>query len=85
MRKLSKITLPKLTVSNEARILSSSAWVAQHVFMRENWEHRWPELYKQIMDYQKKGRNKHDDAVDVLAGIYEQVTNNGGGVVRMSL
>ena len=73
------------TSNKEARILSSSAWVAQHVFMPENWEHRWPELYKQIMDYQKKGRNKHDDAVDVLAGIYEQVTNNGGGVVRMSL
>ena len=73
------------TSNKEARILSSSAWVAQHVFMPENWEHRWPELHKQIMDYQKKGRNKHDDAVDVLAGIYEQVTNNGGGVVRMSL
>lgn len=73
------------TSNKEARILTSSAWVSQHVFMPENWEHRWPELYKQVMDYQKKGRNKHDDAVDVLAGIYEQVTNNGGGVVRMSL
>ena len=27
------------------------------------------------MSYQRKGKNAHDDAVDVLASIYEQTTS----------
>ncbi len=63
------------TSNKEARILASSAWVSKHVFMPPNWKHRWPEFYRQLMSYQKKGRNKHDDAPDVLAAIYERVAN----------
>lgn len=61
------------TANKEARILSSSAWVNKHIFMPRNWKHKYPEFYKQLMAYQKKGKNKHDDAPDVLAGIYERV------------
>ncbi|WP_161631812.1 hypothetical protein [Rhodococcus sp. JG-3] len=43
----------------------------RHIFMAPNWKHKYPEFYKQIMAYQKKGKNKHDDAPDVLAAIYE--------------
>jgi hypothetical protein len=38
------------------------------------WRQRFPEFYRQIMSYQKKGKNAHDDAVDVLASIYEYVS-----------
>lgn len=69
------ITEKVQTKNKEARILTSSAWVANHIYFPINWKHKYPEFYKQIMSYQKKGKNKHDDSVDVLAGIYEHVTN----------
>lgn len=43
--------------------------------MPPNWKHKHPEFYKQIMAYQKEGKNKHDDAPEVLAAIYERVAN----------
>jgi predicted phage terminase large subunit-like protein len=44
------------TANKEARILSSSAWVNKHVFMPQNWSHKYPEFYRQLMSYQKKGK-----------------------------
>lgn len=69
------ITDKNQTSNKEARILTSSAWVKENVYMPYNWKNRFPEFYKQVMAYQKKGKNKHDDAVDVLAGIYENCTD----------
>jgi len=63
------------TKNKESRILSSSAWVQNHIYMPMNWKNRYPEFYKQVMSYQRKGRNAHDDAVDVLASIYEYMTD----------
>jgi predicted phage terminase large subunit-like protein len=63
------------TQNKEARILASSAWVNRHVFMPRGWKQEYPEYYRQLMSYQKKGRNKHDDGPDVLAAIYERVAN----------
>lgn len=63
------------TANKEARILSSSAWVNRHIFMPHNWKNKYPEFYRQLMQYQKKGKNSHDDAPDVLAAIYERVAN----------
>lgn len=63
------------TSNKEARILVSSAWVSRHVYMPFNWKHKYPEFYRQLMSYQKKGKNRHDDAPDVLAAIYERVSN----------
>lgn len=57
--------------NKEARILSSSAWVAKHVIMPKGWGNKWEQFYKNIMTYNKKGKNAHDDAPDVLAAIYE--------------
>lgn len=62
------------TSNKEARILASSAWVGEHVHMPPNWKSKFPEFEKQLMKYQKKGKNKHDDAPDVLAAIYESIT-----------
>lgn len=59
------------THNKESRILASSAWVQNHVYMPFGWKQRYPDFYKQVTGYQKKGKNLHDDAVDVLASIYE--------------
>lgn len=63
------------TKNKEARILASSAWVAEHVYMPHNWKNKFPETFVQeVLTYQRKGKNAHDDGVDVLASIYEVIT-----------
>ena len=63
------------TGNKEARILTSSSWVCNHVFFPPNWKNKYKEAYKSLNTFQKKGKNKHDDIEDVLAGIYERVAN----------
>jgi predicted phage terminase large subunit-like protein len=77
------ITSVPQTQNKESRILASSAWVNRHVFMPHNWKHKYPEFYKQLMSYQKKGRNRNDDAPDVLAAIYERVANPSKSTFRV--
>lgn len=60
------------TANKQARILSSSHWVMEHIYFPFNWANRWKEFYKHITRYQKKGKNAHDDGADVLAGIYDK-------------
>lgn len=61
------------SANKEARILASSAWVERHVLMPLNWKSRYKDFYKNVMNYQRKGKNAHDDGPDVLAAIYERV------------
>lgn len=49
--------------------------MSKHVVMPYNWSHKFPEFHKQLMSYQKKSKNKHDDAPDVLAAIYDRAPN----------
>ena len=63
------------TANKEARILASSAWCRKNIVMPVGWESKWPEFATQLLGYQRKGKNEHDDAPDVLAGIYERVAN----------
>lgn len=63
------------TGNKEARILTSATWVSEHFYMPFNWKNKYREAYKSISTYQKKGKNKHDDIQDVMAGIYERVAN----------
>ena len=60
------------SANKQARILSSSHWVMEHIYFPFNWAKRWEEFYKHITRYQKKGKNAHDDGADVLAGIYDK-------------
>ncbi len=61
--------------NKESRILTASAWVNEHIYMPLNWQHKYPEFYKHIRNFMRKGKNKHDDGPDVLSGIYERITN----------
>ena len=71
------VTSQTQTHNKESRILASSSWVQNHVYMPQGWKNRFPEFYKQVMSYQRKGKNAHDDSVDVLAAIYESITARG--------
>lgn len=71
------VTSQTQTKNKESRILASSSWVQNHVYMPLNWRTKYPEFYRQVMSYQRKGKNAHDDSVDVLAAIYESITAQG--------
>ncbi len=63
------------TSNKEARILASSAWVQNNVMMPPNWTSKYPEFASEILGYVAGGKNVHDDGVDTLATIYENVAN----------
>lgn len=69
------ITSTHQSSNKESRILSSSAWVQRNVLFMPNWSTIHKEFRKQLMKYQRKGKNAHDDAPDVLATIYERCTS----------
>lgn len=54
-----------------ARILSNSTGVMKNVLFPVNWQELWPEFARDLLKYQKEGKNAHDDAPDTLTGVYE--------------
>ncbi|WPK12250.1 phage terminase large subunit [Lysinibacillus louembei] len=59
--------------NKKARILSNATWVMDHIYFPSDWRYRWPEYYKAMTEYQKEGKNKHDDAPDATTGIAEKI------------
>lgn len=62
--------------NKKTRILVNSANVTEQVIMPEGWEKKYPEFYKDIMRYQRKGKNEHDDAPDAITGLVEIVNGD---------
>ncbi|SHH56504.1 phage uncharacterized protein (putative large terminase), C-terminal domain-containing protein [Sporanaerobacter acetigenes DSM 13106] len=69
--------------NKQARILSNSTWVMDHIYYPANWRDKWPEYYKAMTTYQREGKNKHDDAPDATTGIAEKIgTGNGLSILK---
>ena len=62
--------------NKQARILSNSTWVMDHIYYPVNWRDKWPEYYKAMTTYQREGKNKHDDAPDATTGIAEKINDS---------
>lgn len=62
--------------NKEARILSNSTWVMNHIYFPVNWKDKFPEYFEAMSKYQKEGKNKHDDAPDATTGIAEKINTN---------
>ncbi|WP_107838954.1 phage terminase large subunit [Metasolibacillus meyeri] len=62
--------------NKKARILSNSSNVLEQVIMPEGWDKKFPEYYEDMMRYQRKGKNKHDDAPDATTGLVEIVNGD---------
>ena len=60
-----------------ARILSNSTSVMNHVLFPVNWQDRFPEFARDLLKFQKEGKNAHDDAPDALTGVYENPKPQG--------
>jgi predicted phage terminase large subunit-like protein len=63
--------------NKNARILSNSTWVMNHIYFPVNWADRFPEYYIAMTKYQKEGKNAHDDAPDCTTGIAEKIGQGG--------
>jgi predicted phage terminase large subunit-like protein len=59
------------TKNKEARIISNSTNVHARVLMPKNWDKLFPKFYQDVTDYQKAGKNEHDDCADALTMIIE--------------
>lgn len=59
--------------NKEARIIVNSAKVNNDIIFPIHWRASWPQFYNEVMNYQRIGRNAHDDAVDTLTGIVEKM------------
>lgn len=64
-----------------ARILSNSTGVMNNVLFPVNWQDRWPEFARDLLKYQKEGKNAHDDAPDCVTGVYENPKPKGTWMV----
>lgn len=63
--------------NKEARILSNSTWIEDHVYFPANWRDRFPDFYEAVTRYQRGGKNAHDDAADALTGVCEKIGRGG--------
>ncbi|ADU26086.1 phage terminase large subunit [Ethanoligenens harbinense] len=61
------------TRNKVARILTAAPWIMEHTYYPVNWRDRWPAYYNAMMDYQREGKNAHDDAPDATTGMAETV------------
>ena len=62
--------------NKKARILTNSTWIQEHVYFPSNWRDRWPEYYKSMYEYQREGKNAHDDAQDATTGVAEKASKS---------
>ena len=60
--------------NKQARILSNSTYVMDHMYFPHNWKDRFPEYYKAMNSYQRVGKNTHDDAPDATTGLAEKIS-----------
>jgi predicted phage terminase large subunit-like protein len=59
--------------NKNSRILVNATNVNEQIVLPESFEKRFPKLYKDLTSYQRKGKNKHDDAPDSLTGVVELI------------
>ena len=64
------------TLNKEARILSNSTYVQDLIHYPYDWKSRWREFYISMKEYQRQGKNEHDDGQDMITSIAEEITDN---------
>jgi len=59
-------------LNKEARILSNATNVIRGIYMPEHWNRLFPAFYRDIIGYQRDGKNQPDDGPDCLTLIVEK-------------
>lgn len=78
-KKVKALTYPFHQTNNkESRIVSKAAFVNAQIVFPFGWETRFANFYDHISRFLRNfGANKHDDAADMLTGIYEKEIESG--------
>lgn len=78
-KKVKALTSPFHQTNNkESRIVSKAAFVNAQIVFPFGWETRFSNFYDHISRFLRNfGANKHDDAADMLTGIYEKEIESG--------
>lgn len=66
------------TQNKQARILSNATAVELNIRFPKDWKQRFPEFYQHVTEYQREGKNAHDDAEDCLTSIVEKTMQKRG-------
>lgn len=64
--------------NKNARILSNATWVMEYIYYPNNWHNKWNEYFLSMKEYQREGKNPHDDAQDATTGVAENIIEAGG-------
>ena len=88
-RELKKLKCRKCNITwfhqsknKNTRILVNATNVMEQVIFPEGWEKKYKEFYKAISNYQRKGKNAHDDAPDALTGFVEMINGDVKGRMK---
>lgn len=66
------------TLNKEARILSESTFVQDNIYFPMDWNVRYKEAYNSMNEYQRQGKNEHDDIQDNITSIAEELDVRSG-------
>lgn len=81
----SHITWFHQSKNKKARILTNAPLCQEYILFPEDWNIKWAMVYNALMNYQKEGKNKHDDAPDALTGLVEKFLNRKMSVPSMPI
>lgn len=60
------------TKNKITRILMHASWICKHVYFPEGFKNKYPQAYKDLINFSRTGKNAHDDIQDALTGLAEQ-------------
>lgn len=66
------------TLNKEARILSNATTVQNMIYFPMDWQTRYRDYYMSMFEYQRTGKNEHDDAQDCTTSIAEELDTTSG-------
>lgn len=67
------------TMNKASRILTGATGVMNNVLFPVGWDRMFPEYYRDMIRYQRSGKNAHDDAQDATTGVYEYLPKRKRG------
>jgi predicted phage terminase large subunit-like protein len=64
------------TLNKEARILSEASFVMDNIYFPMGWKQKYRDAYNSITEYQRQGKNEHDDFEDNITSVAEELDAN---------
>ena len=59
------------TMNKQTRIFTNRKNVENYFYWPEDWDIKWPQFFKDTVEYKAEGQNLHDDNLDAITGVYE--------------